>query len=71
MVWGAGTAFLTGMPGFFALLPVSLILDTLSAFSWTGWFITVFLVLWAVKTAMRLYLTVKKLSWSDLHVCLM
>lgn len=70
MVW-EWVAFLTGMPGFFALLPVSLILDTLSAFSWTGWFITVFLVLWAVKTAMRLYLTVKKLKSDDLHVRLM
>ncbi|MFC4075607.1 CDP-alcohol phosphatidyltransferase family protein [Salinithrix halophila] len=55
-------AFFTGMPGFFALLPITVVLELLSGFPATGPFIIGFLTVTALKTLLRLYLTTSKLS---------
>lgn len=55
-------AFVTGLPGFFAALPLLLCLEYLSNLPVTVWFIAAFLVLWGVKTAFRLYHVLKALN---------
>lgn len=55
-------AFVTGLPGFFAMLPLVLGLEYLLDLNLTVWFIASFLVLWGVKTAFRLYHVLKALN---------
>lgn len=55
-------AFLTGMPGYFALLPVMTIVEMLINQPVVAAFTAAFLVMFAVKTFLRLYLTTSKLS---------
>jgi phosphatidylglycerophosphate synthase len=55
-------AFFTGMPGFFACLPLCVLMDAVTGWSVTAGFILLFLAFWTVKTLVRLYLTTAKLN---------
>ncbi|QKG83475.1 CDP-alcohol phosphatidyltransferase family protein [Kroppenstedtia pulmonis] len=55
-------AFLTGMPGFFAFLPVAVILDVWTQQAVTSVLIVGFLFVLTLKTLLRLYLTISKLN---------
>ena len=55
-------AFITGLPGFFALLPLVLFLEHALNLPVIAWFIVSFIALWGVKTALRFYLVLKALT---------
>ena len=55
-------AFVAGLPGFFAMLPLFLWLESLSGLPLIAWFIASFLILWGGKTAFRLYHVLKALN---------
>ncbi|MDR6225877.1 CDP-alcohol phosphatidyltransferase family protein [Desmospora profundinema] len=55
-------AFLTGMPGYFAMLPLVILADALTGMPVMAGFTAVFLLMLAAKTFLRLYLTTSKLN---------
>jgi phosphatidylglycerophosphate synthase len=55
-------AFLTGMPGYFAMLPLATLAQVWSGWPVTAGFTAAFLIVLTLKTILRLYLTTSKLT---------
>lgn len=55
-------AFFLGLPGFFLILPVGVLIEAVSVVPFSKVFFTVFLSLFSLKTVARLYITYKRIN---------